>query len=142
MTMTSTAAPSLATFRVRDAMTADFVRVAPDVSILEAFAAMVRSGVHHLPVVNDDGRCTVLLDMATVVRRLPEDVVAQGRAPLRLPGSAGPLSVLADDPLTSAAAAMTDAAADACCAVDRRGRMVGLLTARDVVAACAALGSE
>lgn len=120
---------------VSDVMTRDFIRVTPEVSLLEAFGVMVRSGVHHLPVVGADGRCLVLLDMTAVIRRLPEDLVAQGTAPLRLPGSAGALAVLADEPLTRAAATMDDAGADACCAVDSHGTMVGLLTARDVLAA-------
>jgi len=124
---------SLDAVRVCEVMTRDFVRLTPDVSLLEAFGAMVRSGVHHMPVVRADGRCLVLLDMTTVLRRLPEDLVAQGTAPLCPPGSAGPLSVLADAPLTFAAAVMDDAGADACCAVDAQGRMVGLLTARDVL---------
>jgi CBS domain-containing membrane protein len=121
--------------RVRDVMSRDFVRVTEDVSLLEAFGVMVRVGVHHLPVVGPDGRCLVLLDMSTLVRRLPEDLIAQGAAPLRLPGAAGPLCVLADEPLARAAAAMDDAGADACCAVDPHGIMLGLLTARDVLAA-------
>ncbi|HET7310633.1 MAG TPA: CBS domain-containing protein [Mycobacteriales bacterium] len=121
--------------RVRDVMTRDFIRLGTEVSLLEAFGAMVRSGVHHMPVVRANGRCLALLDMTTVVRRLPEDLVAQGAAPLVVPGSIGPLSVLVDEPLTSAAAAMHDVGSDACCAVDAHGRMVGLLTARDIVAA-------
>lgn len=138
MTMTarrSTRQNGLADVRVRDVMTRDFFRVGTDVSLLEVFGAMVRSGVHHMPVVRANGRCLALLDLPTVVRRLPEDLVAQGTAPLVLPGAFGPLSVLVDELLPNAAAAMDDAGTDACCAVDARGRMVGLITARDIVAA-------
>ncbi|HET6818677.1 MAG TPA: CBS domain-containing protein [Mycobacteriales bacterium] len=138
--MTTTAQPTvghdaLADIRVRDVMTRDFRRLTTEASLLEAFGAMVRSGVHHMPVIRPNGRCLALLDMTTVVRRIPEDLVAQGAAPLVLPGESSPLSVLAGERLTRAAAAMDDTGTDACCVVDDHGRMIGLLTARDVVAA-------
>lgn len=130
---------SLGGVLVRDVMTRDFIQLAPDTSLLGAFATMVQTHVHHIPVVNPDGRCLTLLELTGVVRRLPEDLVAQGSAPLVLPGSPGPLLVRADESLTHAAAAMNAAGTDACCVVDAPGHMVGLLTARDVVAAVGAL---
>jgi CBS domain-containing protein len=118
-------------------MTRDFRCLTPDTFLLEAFAAMLGSHVHHLPVVGPDERCLLVLELTAVVRRLPEDLVAQGNAPLVSPGAIGPLSIRDDELLTRAAAAMTDAGTDACCPVDPLGRMVGLLTVCDVVAAVA-----
>ena len=63
--------------------------------------------------------------------------MTRGGVALHQFGAVGPLSVLADVPLTQAAVSMDAAGVDACCVVDVHGRLVGLVTARDVVAAVA-----
>lgn len=118
-------------------MTRNVVRVPPRASLLQAFDLMSRTGVRHLPVVDFDGRCLDILSAFAVARRLPEawataDVATSSRA-----GAVGPLSVLPETRLVDAASAMDHAGVDACCIVDDRGRFLGLLTARDVVAAVA-----
>lgn len=118
-------------------MSRNLVTAAPHSSLFEAFELMARNRVHHLPVVRQDGRCIALLDAVSVAERMPEAWVTRGGVALQQFGAVGPLSVLADVPLTQAAVSMDAAGVDACCVVDVHGRLVGLVTARDVVAAVA-----
>ena len=118
-------------------MTRELVTASPHSSLFEAFELMASNRVHHLPVVRRDGRCIALLDAVSVAERLPEAWVTRGGVALQRFGAVGPLSVLPDVSLSHAAVSMNAAGVDACCVVDVHGRLVGLVTARDVVAAVA-----
>jgi CBS domain-containing membrane protein len=129
--------PNLLRLPVSAVMTRDVVQASSSASLFEAFELMARAHVHHLPVVRPDGRCIALLDAVSVAQRLPEAWVTRGGVSLYQLGAVGPLSVLPDVPLAHAAASMDAAGVDACCVVDERGHLVGLLTARDVIAVVA-----
>jgi len=122
-------------------MSRDIVRATPRSSLFDAFELMARAHVHHLPVVRADGRCVALLDAVSVAQRLPEAWVTRGGVGLHQLGEVGPLSVLPDQPLGKVAAAMDAAGVDACCVVDVHGRLIGLVTARDLIAALARAAS-
>lgn len=141
MTMTVSSDHAIAEMTVESVMTRDFVAVGPDAPLLEAFALMLRHGIHHLPVVGSNGRCVGLLSFPDVVLRLPRALVDQGGSVMPEPGALGPILARSEQPLVQAAATMDSSAADACCVVDACGRMVGLLTARDVLRALARTAS-
>ena len=124
--------------RASEVMSASPVTVAPETTIFSAYDTILRHRIHHLPVVSPDGRCLVLLDLVDLARRMPDALRTAGRTPLWDPaGTAGPLSVLAETPLRKVAAQMDAACADACCVTDEDGRLLGLITARDIIAAVA-----
>ena len=119
-------------------MTRNVVSVTPDASIFVAYDIIRRHRIHHLPVVARNGTCLALLDVVTLAERMPEAWMSPGETPLWEPaGAVGPVSVLPDTPLRDAAADMDAAGVDACCVVDRHGRLLGLITARDVIATVA-----
>jgi len=118
-------------------MTRNVVTIREDANWFDAFELLTHARVRHLPVIRMDGHCVAILDAESVAKRLPQAWVSRTSLPLHNPGTVGPLSVLADEPLSKAAQAMNAAGVDACCVVDVHGRLVGLLTARDFVAAVA-----
>jgi CBS domain-containing membrane protein len=122
---------------VSSVMTRDVVHARLDTSLFEAFELMARAHVHHLPLVREDGHCVAMLDAVTVAQRLPEAWVTRGGVGLQHVGTVGPLSVLPDVTLAHAALAMDAAGVDACCVVDVHGRLIGVVTARDVIAVVA-----
>lgn len=122
---------------VSSVMTRDVVHARQDTSLFEAFELMAHAHVHHLPIVRDDGHCVAMLDAVTVAQRLPEAWVTRGGVAVQQVGSVGPLSVLPDVTLAHAALAMDAAGVDACCVVDVHGRLIGVVTARDVIAVVA-----
>jgi CBS domain-containing membrane protein len=130
-------AASLLDLPVSAVMSRNVVRAAPQASLFEAFELMARAHVHHLPVVRPDGHCVALIDAVSVAQRLPEAWVTRGGVALHQLGEVGPLSVLPDVPLVKVAAGMDAAGVDACCVVDVHGRLIGLVTARDLIAALA-----
>jgi CBS domain-containing protein len=122
---------------VSSVMTRDVVHARLDTSVFEAFELMAHAHVHHLPLVRSDGHCVAMLDAVTVAQRLPEAWVMRGGVALQQIGTVGPLSVLPDVTLAHAALAMDAAGVDACCVVDVHGRLIGVVTARDVIAVVA-----
>jgi CBS domain-containing protein len=118
-------------------MSRSIVRASPHSSLFEAFELMTHAHVHHLPVVRDVGHFIALLDAVSVAQRLPEAWVMRDGVMLHQLATIGPLSVLAEVPVARAAEAMNAAGVDACCVVDVHGRLIGLLTARDVIAVVA-----
>jgi CBS domain-containing protein len=124
--------------RVGDVMTRDVVSVTPEASIFVAFDTLRRHRIRHLPIVRGDGHCVGVVDAVWITAHLPEALVSLDTTPLWRPGeTAVPLSVLPDTPLRRAAAEMDDAGTDACCVVDRHGRLVGVLTCHDIIATVA-----
>ena len=120
-----------------DVMNTEFVSVPADATVFAAFESLTQHHVHHLPVVQADGRCVALLDATEVAARMHDAGLHGGSTLLKPDGAVGPLWVSPQTPLRRVAAEMTAANADACCVVDPHGRMLGLLTARDFIAAFA-----
>ena len=119
----------------RDVMDRLFASVPPDASVFAAVDVIARHQVQHLPVLTADGRCLTIIE-ATTAFRLALDACVHGGADLfDLGARVGPLCVLPGTSLTRMAEQMTTADVDACAVVDERGKMLGLVTARDIVAA-------
>jgi CBS domain-containing membrane protein len=118
-------------------MTSDFVHVPPEASPFLASDLITRHGIRHLPVVSSTGHCLAVLGAATIVRRVLEAEVHDHAELLDHHAHVGPTCVLPNTPLTKVAAQMIAADKDACVVVDAHGKMLGLITARDLVAAIA-----
>lgn len=128
---------------VRSLMDAAPFSISEDESVLMAWEVMERSEQRQLPVVRADGCCAGLLDRAelavvcavaatTLSRRTAHDLVHARRT----------VTVHPEDSVLHAAAVMTEEHLDALPVTDPHGRLVGLLTARDYVAAAAGLHSR
>lgn len=121
----------------QDVMTSTFVSVAPGDSPFTAYDVITKNNVHHLPVVDDAGRCVTILDSVTAIARASETLLHSNARLLELQGLGRPVCVLPETPLRRVASEMTTTRNDVCGVVDRHGRMLGLITARDIVAAVA-----
>ncbi|MFI6985977.1 HPP family protein [Embleya sp. NPDC050154] len=122
---------------VADVMSTALLTVASDESLLMAWELIQRTGFHHLPVVNEDGRCVGLLerDELAVACALPAISLAERYVGDLLPGGSQP-HVPITARLAEVAGVMTDHAVDALAVTDD-DTMVGLVTARDLVSALA-----
>ena len=114
--------------------------VSEDETLLMAWEVMERSGQRHLPVVRPDGCCAGVLDgaelavacaapAATLSRRRVGDLVCGRRT----------VTVHPEESTLRAAAVMTEERMEALPVTDAHGRLTGLLTAQDYVAAAAGL---
>ncbi|MGR6917905.1 CBS domain-containing protein [[Actinomadura] parvosata] len=112
------------------------VVVKPEESPLMAWELMRRAGVHHLPVV--DGRYVLgILTRERLAATWSGGPQEQSSRPVRALLGPGPVPrVRRDTPLSRVAARMLDAGCDAVPVVSGEG-LVGLVTARDVLAAVA-----
>ena len=120
-----------------DVMTDRFFYVSPGDSAFAAYDLITKHRVHHLPVIAHNGRCVAILDSVTAIARASETLLHNHGKLAELRGDDRPVCVLPETPLQRVAAAMTFTGTDACGVVDEHGRMLGLITARDVVAAVA-----
>lgn len=113
------------------------VAVAPEESVLMAWEVMRRAGVHHLPVVRGTHLIGVLTreDVTTAWNGGPE---AQSRLQVQtLVSRRRTPRVHADEPLECVCSTMLDASCDAVPVLAEDGALIGLITARDVLAAVA-----
>lgn len=137
MAETHTVEAPVESLRASDVMTTTLLTVAPDESVLMAYELMSRAGVHHLPVVSPHGHCLGLLDARTLMQEwYPAPLARQRRPVSALVGHRVP-SVRADDTLREVAEQMDVNEVDALPVVDEHGRLLGLVTSRDIVAAVA-----
>ncbi|MET7298518.1 CBS domain-containing protein [Embleya sp. NPDC005575] len=123
---------------VADVMSTALLTVAGDESLLMAWELIQRTGFHHLPVVDEDGRCVGLLERSelAVACALPAISLAERYVGDLLPGGSQP-HVPSSARLAEVAEVMTDHAVDALAVTDDSDAMVGLVTARDLVSALA-----
>lgn len=124
--------------RVADLMSTDLMVVSADESAVLAWELMSRAGVHHLPIVTAAGLYRGVVDMATIAKRWDSG------GPERVRTAVGELvhdrvhaRVHPEDPISTVARAMLDAATDAVGVVDEHGVLVGLVTAVDLLSALA-----
>jgi CBS domain-containing protein len=123
---------------VADVMSGEVLTVAAEETTLMAWELMRQGGCHHVPVVSTDGHCIGVLDAETMAAvwdgggpdrmRMPVSTVV-GRRPLP--------RVTTADSIATTARAMLAAEQDFVTVTDAEERLVGLVTARDLVAAVA-----
>ncbi|GCB50785.1 HPP family protein [Streptomyces sp. NL15-2K] len=123
---------------VADVMRTAVAAIAVDETVLVAWELLERSGCRHLPVVHPDGRCAGLLDRAdvAVACAAPAASLSGRRVDDLLPGHR-PALVHAEQTVRHAADLMTYTETDALPVLDEDGRLAGVLTAADIVAALA-----
>lgn len=119
--------------QVKEVMSVALVTVAHDESLLMAWEILQRTGFHHLPVMDGEGRCLGLIERAELAVACAAPATAVSEADVR--GLVTSSALVHDDASVSrAAAVMTQAGSDALPVLDSSGALVGLLTARDLVA--------
>ncbi|GAA3235819.1 CBS domain-containing protein [Nonomuraea helvata] len=127
---------TIETLTAEQVMSRVLVAIKPDESPLMAWELMRRADVHHLPVL--DGRHVLgILTREQVAASWSGGPQEQSSRQVRtlLQGERRPV-IRPDTPLARVAAAMLDAGCDALPVVDAGG-LIGLVTARDVLAAVA-----
>ncbi|GAA4507516.1 hypothetical protein GCM10023191_066020 [Actinoallomurus oryzae] len=123
---------------VAEMMSTSVLAVTPDESILMAWELMTQGHYHHLPVIDSDGHCVGILMTETLARNWPVGGPDQVRHPVKdLLTGAPPPGVNPDDPIAVAAHRMLHGETDVVPVVNDDGRLVGLLTATDLIAALA-----
>jgi CBS domain-containing membrane protein len=99
---------------------------------------MHQARCHHLPVVDDDGHCLGVLDAETIAATWEAGGPERNRRPVAdLLSACRCDAVRPDDRVGTAAKAMLVRQADHVAVTDTTGRLIGLLTANDLVAALA-----
>ena len=118
--------------KIKDVMTRDPRRIAPDASVRQAARLMRKHGVGILPVCSSSGR---LMGMLT-----DRDLVVRALAPARDPDTTRVSDVMSRDPawcrededLESAAQVMESRRVRRVPVLDRRGHLIGLLSIDDI----------
>jgi CBS domain-containing protein len=123
---------------VADLMSTVLYAVTEDEDVLVAWELLERSGCRHLPVVRPDGCCTGLLDRADLAVACARPATALSGTTVReLLQGRRPAQVHPGDTVQRAAVVLSLAGVDALVVAAERGRLVGLVTAADLVAAFA-----
>jgi Predicted transcriptional regulator, contains C-terminal CBS domains len=122
---------------VAEVMTRRLLTITAEDSMLMAWEVMRRGRYHHVPVVTDDGHLIGVLDTETLASQW-EEGPDRNRRPVRsLLRERWCVSVKATDPVTTAARIMTHHEIDVVSVTDSSGRLIGLVTARGLLAALA-----
>lgn len=119
---------------MRDAL----LTVAGEETTLMAWELMRQCGDHHVPVVGPDGHCVGVLDAETMAAAWDGGGPDRMRMPVRtIVGHRTPPRVAVSESVAAAARAMLAARSDFVAVTDEDDRLVGMVTARDLVAAVA-----
>ncbi|MFF3585271.1 CBS domain-containing protein [Streptomyces mirabilis] len=114
--------------------------ISEDETLLLAWEVVERSGQRHLPVVRQDGCCAGVLDRAELAVACADPAVTLSCRTVRdLVHGRRTVTVHPEESTLRAAAVMTEEDMDALPVTDPHGRLTGLLTAQDYVAAAAGL---
>ena len=133
---------------VRDVMTTHAVTVRPDARVKQAIELLDDHQITAMPVVDGDGRLVGVVSEADVLRDalLPDRRAheipshAEGRTKVLTVGDVMtrlPMSVTANADLAAAASVLVDTAIKSLPVVDGDGRVVGIVSRRDVIAVLA-----
>ncbi|WP_314251746.1 CBS domain-containing protein [Streptomyces kutzneri] len=124
------------TWTVGEVMRMDVVAVAAGETVLVAWELLERIGATYLPVLLPDGRCSGLLDRLDVAVACSAPAVVLSAVDVgTLVTGRRRVAVREGESVRKAAVAMTDNGCNALPVLDSAGRLVGLLTAADIVAA-------
>jgi CBS domain-containing protein len=125
----------------RDVMSAPAVSVEASASIWTAWSLMMQTGLRHLVVAVGDG-CVGVVDDRAIFAEWPMGPLAMRRSRVRELLTPCTTCVLPSTDLRTVARTMAAGNFDAVPVVDDGGRLVGIVTAGDVVRAVAASGIE
>jgi CBS-domain-containing membrane protein len=118
-------------------MSTPVVGVTAEHSLAAAWAAMRESRVHHLVVLDEYGLAAILDDRTVLAEWPAGGPEAPHRRQVGEVVRPGVRCVGADEPAAAVARVMAESQCDAVPVVDRRGVVLGLVTATDLVAAVA-----
>jgi CBS domain-containing protein len=133
---------------VRDVMTTRVVTVRADARVKQAIQLLDDHQITAMPVVDGEGRLVGVVSEADVLRdalmpdRRAHEIPshAEGRTKLLIVGDVMtrlPMSVTADADLAAAASVLVDTAIKSLPVIDEEGRVVGVVSRRDVIAVLA-----
>jgi len=114
-------------------MSESVVALPPDGVAAEAAAAIRQRGIHHVPVVDRDGRPIGMVSDRDLLR-LPEP---GGKVPVATIMSRDLAVARREDDVRDVARQMLDRTVSSVIVVDARGALVGILTSRDILRAVA-----
>ena len=117
---------------VESLMATEVLTATPDTPLDDVRECFMRSGVHHLPVVADDGELLGIVSHTDLYKCRPTDPDS-GVATVADLMTDRPVSVRADDPLELAVALLAGGVFHAVPVVDSAGYLVGLLTTSDIL---------
>ena len=137
--MTAPTETPVAGLTAADLMTRDVVVASEADSLASAWELMVRGRFHHLPIMRGE-LCVGLLDDRTLVHVWSPGSLSRTRRCLGELLSPRPPTVGPATPLVELARRMQDYGTDALLVVDIDGRLMGVVTVTDVVAALAGIG--
>ena len=118
--------------RVADVMTRNPVTITPDSSVLEAAKKMASLGIGALPVVDEEGRLIGIFTERDLLQRVvavERDARATRVADVMTPN---PVTVKPEDPVDQARRLMAKIKARHLPVVDDTGRLVGIVSIRDI----------
>jgi CBS domain-containing protein len=123
---------------VADVMSTEVLTVAAEETTLMAWELMRQGGYHHVPVVNGEGVCIGVLDAETMAAVWDGGGPDRMRMPVSTVVDRRPVAHVTVSHSVAATARVMLASEQDCVAVlDGRQRLVGLVTAHDLVAAVA-----
>jgi CBS domain-containing protein len=127
---------------VRDAMSRPVLSVTVDVVLSDVLAAMVRTGLRHLAVIDDGARCVGVVSDRAVAAAWAADPTALAYMPVGQVLERRPSVVGADATVGDVAQAMYVDGVDAVAVIDRAGTPIGMVTGGDLVALMATQVAE
>ncbi|TNF26075.1 MAG: CBS domain-containing protein [Deltaproteobacteria bacterium] len=113
-------------------MATELLTATPDTGLDEARECFMRSGVHHLPIVDDDGELLGILSHTDLYKCRASEPGAAAKTVADLMTDR-PVSVRPDDPLELAVALLAGGVFHAVPVVDDDEFLVGLLTTSDIL---------
>ncbi len=133
--------------RVEEVMSKNVVTVSRKATLKEAMELMVKFGVRRLPIVEDDGRVWGIITAKDVVRyfgrhqafeNAPSGKVSEAiSVPVTLVGTQGVHTIRPDADVGEAATKMMETKVSSLLVVDDEGRLLGIITERDILFAVA-----
>lgn len=118
---------------IAEVMTKPVVTIAVSAPLHDALVKMISTGLRHLAVVDEDGRCLGVLADRTIASAWAADSTALARHTVVMALEAKPATVASHGTVVDAARLMRDAAVDAVAVVDAQGIPVGIVTGSDLV---------
>ncbi|MFF5262345.1 HPP family protein [Actinomadura viridis] len=119
---------------VAELMTADLLTIAAGESVLMAWELMCKAGVHHLPVVDDEGGFLGIVDAQTLTALWDSGGPRRARRPVTdLLAERDMTAVRPGDPVPAAARSMLESGTDYVAVTNDDGALVGLVTAYDII---------
>ncbi|MBV1850483.1 CBS domain-containing protein [Catellatospora tritici] len=118
---------------VREVMSRPPTQVNASATLEQALATMAGTGLRHLVVVDDTGRCAGVLGDRTIVAAWAAEPGCLSQRRVSSVLDTTPATVGADAAVVDAARLMCGTHVDAVAVVDRRGCAIGIITGSDLV---------